>query len=601
MSYETKYIFAALPKTQRGQPLVLGGDPKGKNFLYTNGNSVIIRNIDNPAISDIYTEHSCPVNLAKYSPSGFYIASGDQSGKVRIWDTVNKEHILKNEFHPIGGPIKDIAWSPDSQRMVVVGEGRERFGHVFMAETGTSVGEISGQSKSINSCDFRPARPFRLITGSEDNTIAVFEGPPFKFKMTKQEHTRFVQAVRYSPSGNLFASAGFDGKVFIYDGTSSDLVGEVGSPAHQGGVYGVSWKPDGTQLLTASGDKTCKLWDVETRSLISEFNMGTTVDDQQVSCLWQGQHLLSVSLSGFINYLDVNNPAKPIRIIKGHNKPITVLTLSPDRLNIYTGSHDGYITSWNAETGENDRVRGNGHGNQINGMKAAKNTLYTAGIDDTLRSVDIDSCEYTNSSIKLDSQPRGLDVFEDKAIVASVRQIIITQDGRKVSSTPTEYEPSCVSINQDNANVAVGSASDNKVHIYELAGTTLTQMTELVHLGPVTDVAYSPDNKYLVACDANRKVVLYAVPEYKPAHNREWGFHNARVNCVAWSRDSAMVASGSLDTTIIIWSVSNPTKHTIIKNAHPQSQITRLVWLDEETLISVGQDCNTKIWRIEKI
>lgn len=51
-----------------------------------------------------------------------------------------------------------------------------------MAETGTSVGEISGQSKPINSCDFRPARPFRLITGSEDNTIAVFEGPPFKFK-----------------------------------------------------------------------------------------------------------------------------------------------------------------------------------------------------------------------------------------------------------------------------------------------------------------------------------------------------------------------------------------------------------------------------------
>lgn len=57
-----------------------------------------------------------------------------------------------------------------------------RFGHVFMAETGTSVGEISGQSKSINSCDFRPARPFRLITGSEDNTIGIFEGPPFKFK-----------------------------------------------------------------------------------------------------------------------------------------------------------------------------------------------------------------------------------------------------------------------------------------------------------------------------------------------------------------------------------------------------------------------------------
>jgi WD40 repeat protein len=36
----------------------------------------------------------------------------------------------------------------------------------------------------------------------------------------------------------------------------------------------------------------------------------------QVSCLWQGQYLLSVSLSGFINYLDVNNPNKHIRILK---------------------------------------------------------------------------------------------------------------------------------------------------------------------------------------------------------------------------------------------------------------------------------------------
>lgn len=39
-------IYASLPKTTRGQPIVLGGDPKGKNFLYCNGNSVIIRNID---------------------------------------------------------------------------------------------------------------------------------------------------------------------------------------------------------------------------------------------------------------------------------------------------------------------------------------------------------------------------------------------------------------------------------------------------------------------------------------------------------------------------------------------------------------------------
>jgi hypothetical protein len=47
-------IFASLPRTTRGQPIVLGADPKGKTFLYTNGNSVFIRNIDVRLIFILY-------------------------------------------------------------------------------------------------------------------------------------------------------------------------------------------------------------------------------------------------------------------------------------------------------------------------------------------------------------------------------------------------------------------------------------------------------------------------------------------------------------------------------------------------------------------
>lgn len=432
---------------------------------------------------------------------------------------MNKEHILKCEYQPIGGSIKDLSWSADSQRIVVVGEGRERFGHVFMTDTGTSVGEISGQSKPINSCDFRPARPFRIITGSEDNTIGIFEGPPFKFKKTKQEHGRFVQAVRYSPDGKYFASGGFDGKVFLYDGNTSDLIGEIGggSPAHKGGVYGVAWKPDGTQLLTASGDKTCRLWDVSTRELIVEFPMGTTVDDQQVSCLWQGEHLLSVSLSGFINYLDPSNPSTPLRIIKGHNKPITAAALSEDRSIIYTASHDGAVTNWNSGSGVNNRVGGNGHGNQVNSVRSINGDfIYTCGIDDSLKQISLEGNVYTGVDLKLPCQPRGMDVLKQQniIIVGCTQEIVVVKDNRKVLSLPINYEASCVSINSETFEVAVGG-DNNKIHIYALNDAQLELKVELEHLGAITDCAYSPDNKYLVACDSNRKVVLYAVPEYK--------------------------------------------------------------------------------------
>lgn len=116
-----------MPRTNRGSFTVLGSDPKGKNFLYVNGNSVFIRNITDTLDCDVYTEHPHPVFVAKYSPSGFYIASGDQAGKVRIWDTTNKEHILKNEFQPLSGCIKDLNWSSDNQRIIVGGEGREKY------------------------------------------------------------------------------------------------------------------------------------------------------------------------------------------------------------------------------------------------------------------------------------------------------------------------------------------------------------------------------------------------------------------------------------------------------------------------------------------
>lgn len=48
----------------------------------------------------------------------------DNSGKIRIWDTVNKEHILKYEYQPFAGPVRDLCWSPDSKRLAIGGEGR---------------------------------------------------------------------------------------------------------------------------------------------------------------------------------------------------------------------------------------------------------------------------------------------------------------------------------------------------------------------------------------------------------------------------------------------------------------------------------------------
>ena len=116
--------------------------------------------------------------------------------------------------------------------------------------------------------------------------------------------------VRYAPHGKVWASGGFDGKMFLYDGTDSSLLGEFcgeggdGSNAHSGGVYGLSFSPEGDRILTASGDKTCGIFDVETRKRVASYSSGGDVQDQQLGCLWSKNHLISVSLSGNIHYID---------------------------------------------------------------------------------------------------------------------------------------------------------------------------------------------------------------------------------------------------------------------------------------------------------
>ncbi len=45
------------------------------------------------------------------------------------------------------------------------------------------------------------------------------------------------------------------------------------------------------------------------------YQFGTDLKDQQVGCLWSGNNILSVSLSGQITYLD-REGHQPIRVIR---------------------------------------------------------------------------------------------------------------------------------------------------------------------------------------------------------------------------------------------------------------------------------------------
>lgn len=600
MSAVRKSTYAAVPTTTRGKPVHLGGDPKGKNVLYACGRDIFIRNVKDPLQCEVYSEHQHQTTVARYSPSGFYIASADVAGNVRIWDTTQKEHILKIELKIIAGPVTDLQWSDDSKRIIAVGEGKERFGAVFLWDSGSSVGEISGHSKSITSCDFKQTRPYRVATGAEDNLACWFEGPPFKFKKSIKDHTRFVNCVRFSPDGNKLVTVSSDKTGFIYDGKTGDQVSKLGSTgAHTAGIYSATWSPDSKKILTASADKTCKLWDAESGECTKTINLSENpqTEDQQVGSIWVGDEVLSLSLSGELNILDTES-GKPKRVVRGHNKFITALAYDTDKGNFYSGSYDALILQWAVSNGQAESMVGKGHTNQINKLFIQGDNLVSCSMDDTIRITPLKSREY-GTSVALEANPADIAVGkkDTNLVVAAVGQnVVIIRSGKIINKHAIKYQASAIALSIDETHVAVGG-KDNNIYLYAISGDKLTDGPVLKgHRGAISALTYSPDGQHLGSADLNRDIIVWDLNKHE-IKIQGWVFHNARVNSLAWSPDSRHLVSGSLDNSLYIWDVVETSKRIAIKEAH-NGGVNTCLWIDNNTVASAGQDCCVKTWSI---
>jgi WD40 repeat protein len=157
--------------------------------------------------------------------------------------------------------------------------------------------------------------------------------------------------------------------------------------------------------------------------------MGDTIEDQQLGCLWSGDYLISVSLSGYINYLDPRSPSKPVKVVAGHNKPITRMTKGHDDSNptLLTGGSDGRIVEWTVADGTTRVIQGEGHAAQVNGLTLTNDAIIASvAIDDTLKTFNQTSAVFNaGESIKLKAQPRGVDHKGDLSVVVTVNSVVL--------------------------------------------------------------------------------------------------------------------------------------------------------------------------------
>ncbi|CCK70506.1 Aip1p KNAG_0E02460 [Huiozyma naganishii CBS 8797] len=597
-----KRVLPPQPSTQRNFTTHLSFDASTNSLAYPCGKSAFVRGLDvgSPVIQ--FTGHgNANVTVVKFSPiaGSQYVVSGDDQGKVIVWGWSTGEDgavetTVKSEFHVLAGPITDVSWDFEGKRLCVVGEGKDKFGAFISWDSGNSLGEVTGHSQRINACHFKQSRPMRCITVGDDGAVVFYQGPPFKFVASDRSHHdqgKFVRDVQFSPGDGQYAvSVGSDRRIACFDGKTGDFIKFVEDPEEtvQGGLFALSWLSPQT-FATASADATVRVWDVTTGKCLGKWVVqGSTLDAQQVGIVALAEDkIASLSLNGTVRLFQLGQTT-PTQVLLGHNKGITALNATP----LVSGSYDGKVMDWDSTKLYSQ------HENLIVSLDCkAYPKVASVSWDDTLGVNGEKVYQFT-------SQPKvACSYGGNTAVVTSDDTLLVINSASKgeiIHQIKLDEPASSVGLSE--TLLSVGFENTNTISVLQLHDPTVSYQLKTPLQSTPSCISISPSEKLLAAGDTMGKIVLYDLST-KEVKTSRWSFHTGRIKSIAWrptegDDEEDLVASASLDTNIIIYSVQRPMRTIKRLNAHKDGA-NCVSWSDSNTVVSAGSDACIKEWTLQ--
>ena len=159
---------------------------------------------------------------------------------------------------------------------------------------------------------------------------------------------------------------------------------------------------------------------------------------------------------------------------------------------------------------------------------------------------------------------------------------------------PTVMPPiTALAFSHDGTSVV--ACSQAGLHVYDWP-TLTRQRTLTVQARNIHDLAFSPDGDRLAVGGGNPATVgiieIFSWPQGESL--RTLSEHRDTVTAIAW-RDTASLASASLDRDILLWDLSTGTPVQRLKG-HSRGVSSLCFLEDKETLVSTGVDQNVRVW-----
>jgi WD40 repeat protein len=521
-----------------------------------------------------------------YSPDGQTLATGDEDGRVILWDAATGAPKRSFDDHP--GSVYSVVFSLDGSRLasadaegVVLlrdlesGDTLFTFPGAFFwrsrvafspdgtllavpelaanlqtSETALNLWDVeTGRLRmtagtSVLDFSFSPDGAF-LARGSNtdgnDYSFVVWDLPAslatgiVQPVTTLVGHTALPSGSAFSPDGSLIATSSQDGTVKLWNPNTGELLFTLAG--HSGSVGYPEFSPDGRRLLTVAGDGA-RLWDVslpgheEVMALAGPDAMGNLA----MALSPDGATLALGGVSGVIHLHDAASGER-LAVLGGHSQGVFQLAFSPDGSRLASAGTDAVVIVWDVP-----RSLAAGQGQELLALRGHDESAITGGLWTGVLGVD-----YSPDGARLATG--GTD--------GTVRLWDATS-GEQLESV--ELHPSGVWSVRFSANgrylVASSELQDAVVRVWELEGDGLVERYTLTGFpSRVGSVTFSPDSTYLLTTGAAAHMALWDTATGERL--RDFSGHVSTVPRAVFSPDGSTVASAGLDGTIRIWDVAS--------------------------------------------
>jgi WD40 repeat protein len=544
--------------------------------------------------------HDGRVLTVAFSPDNSLIATGSADGTARLWDAASG--LALSKFSHLAGQagsndVRMVSFSPDGRRLLTVGGDRfarefdvarheqvRQFNHVnrlfaarfspdgkLIATVGANpiirvwdaendaapLSTLTSGGARFDDVKFSPNGKLLAVASMNDTVAQVWDLELKTIVTTVTKHLSGVESVVFHPFNALIATTGRDGIAYIARSSAHVHAALLG---HRGRLNDAVFGPDGLELLTASDDRTARVWDARVE-LYGPFpfadeheiaNLGAAV--RTVAFSPDGKFSLAAAADGTTRLYSARN--RPVATLQNAGA-VTAAAFSANSRRVLTASADGTARIWS--TADARPLVTFTHGAPVNAADLSRNGRFavTAGHD---------------GSAWLWNAVTGARLHR-LSHAAEVLDARFSPDNRFV----------------------VTASADGKAAVWRVS--TGAKISNLVgHTGGVVAAAFSPGGRWIATASADSTARIWNAETGKLRWPLEE--HEGRITSLAFSHDGRWLATASVDQQARVWSVRTGRRVSLLQ-IH-QGPVVAVEFSSDDRWIATAGPTAVGVWQTRK-